>query len=125
MSTVTRRRLPPFGREYLIRRQAPGYLNQGPRVAIGARAWELAREAVAIPIMVLPPDEEPASFAWPVGGEAVLLFETGDPDDEALERLAQALLADGAALVHAIRRCDLPGNPPGSPGRAGPAWVRA
>ena len=106
-------RLPPNGRTWLVLRNGPSYLGQGVRVAIGPGAWDRARRAVAAPVMVVVPGRDPAEFRWPVAGESVLVFETGQADDDALERLAHCLLADGAELVHAIRA-----------GSAGPVWRR-
>lgn len=123
--SAPQRNLPPFGREWLTRRNSSGYLNQGPRVALGARAWDMAQNARAIPIMVLAPGEDPVQYTWPVRDLDVLVFETWLPDDDALERLAQVLLTDGAVLVHTIRSTDLPGMPPTRAGRGGPAWVRS
>lgn len=96
--------LPPYGRRYLDERPCCG-----PWIAMGSKAWDLARRK-AVPVMVLPEDKDPANFRWPVRNQAVLLFEIGSSDRIRLERMVQVLLESGAKMVVPIREAELDDN---------------
>jgi len=92
---MTRRPLPPFGRQFLA--------SKGNAwVALGERAWEIARSK-SFPVMVLPPGADPYSYRWPVAGHVVTVIESGSYDTDRLERLALILMTDGARRVIACR----------------------
>ncbi|MBL8226387.1 MAG: hypothetical protein JNM50_13770 [Chromatiales bacterium] len=64
--------------------------------------------------MVLPEGADPLAFHWPVKDLPVLLIEVGTFDTARLERLAYALLRDGAAFVRPLREALLAKTPPES-----------
>jgi hypothetical protein len=89
------KRLPPFGREYLSR--AP--LVEGPWILIGSEAWREAyvRRETGATVMVMPGDEVPSTFRWPVSGEYVTVLQSGLLSDELVRQLAVELLYSGRA----------------------------
>jgi hypothetical protein len=103
-------RLPPGGHDWLAYRG-----RSGPLVTIGPDGFAIAaRRWRCYPCMVLPDGEDPLSFHWPIAGYAVLVHEAGAYDTERLERLARALLRDGATLVLPLRQALLDEIPPRS-----------
>ena len=93
-------RLPPYGRQF------DPVPRSGVRVAIGPAAWDRAMEDM-LPVMVLPPGQDPLSYRWPVDDRPALVFETGPLDDRNLRGLAGSLLAAGSPFVTAIRNAML------------------
>ena len=89
--------LPPYGKQYLEEKPSAGIW-----VAIGPGAWRFAK-ARSFPVMVLPEDCEPGDYKWPSNGQAALIHERGDYNDERLHAMAMALLLAGAPSVVAIR----------------------
>ena len=89
--------LPPYGKQYL--EQLP---SAGIWVAIGPGAWDFAKIR-SFPVMVLPEDREPHDFDWPSNGQAALIHERGDYNDDRLNSMAEALILAGAPTVVAIR----------------------
>lgn len=97
---MTQRPLPPFSSRLKIR--GPATRNQIV-IAIGPWAWNYAKADQGNRALVLPEDRDPFDFRWPVAGIEVLLLELGVFDTDRLERVALALLCDGAACVRALR----------------------
>ena len=66
----------------------------------GPRAWTLARWRVGrgLPVLVLPPGQDPSEFQWPVLGTEITVVDSGSTES-VLEALAHKLLASGALLV--------------------------
>ncbi len=116
---MIRKPLPPYGAEHLTRGR-----SNCAFVAIGSKAWGLARRRLPFyPVMVLPDDCEPSDFAWPVNGVPVLLIEVGSFDTVRLERTGLALLLAGAPIVTTIREALLPGHAR-PPYRGSPIFVK-
>lgn len=116
---ATRKRLPPFGREFL-RAQAEGR-PVNPFVHHGShpRAWELARARTGG--LVCPADESPSAFDWSClrGLDVVVAWPGGSIPE--VDELAAAIMADGASTVHVL--ADVRG-PDGAPWTGdGPATV--
>lgn len=96
----TRRPLPPYGRQFM----------EGGRyawVAMGPGAWDFVRSRHH-PVMVLPDEESPDRFAWPVAGLDVQAVELGAFDSVRCDDLALALLLAGAVRVYLVREALLP-----------------
>ena len=89
--------LPPYGQEYLERIPSAGIV-----VAIGPGAWEFAKRQTFV-CMVLPIDGQPRDYEWPSDGQAALIHERGECNDDRLRSMAEALLRAGASSVVAIR----------------------
>ncbi len=97
------KKLPPYGKklkELLAQGKKP---RNSIFLFLGINAWQSAKAFSHIQqVLVLPPDESPYSFDWPVKECSVLAFDKGGlaPDD--IEQTAHALLLAGAASVHVI-----------------------
>ena len=111
---MTRKPLPPFGRELAIYLLSGG--RSGPFVAIGPGAWSLARRRQACyPVAVIPCDRDPLDFRFDfLRGLPAVLLEVGCFDTDRLERAALAMLTDGAQRVVPIRDATLAGPTPQS-----------
>ena len=112
------RQLPPYGRQHLECRG-----SSGAWVAIGSGAWAFA-PTKPFPVMVLPPGDDPARYAWPVARQPVLLLEMGSFNTAYLERVCRVLLEAGASWVQPIREAQLPGYPPVRHGQRSPIYRR-
>lgn len=97
--------LPPFGRileETLRRGLSP---RNDLRLYVGHRAISRAKsdmERTSWVSLALPESDSPSSYRWPVAGCEVLIIPGGNFEGETLQRLARALLQDGAVVVRAI-----------------------
>ena len=94
---MNRRRLPPFGKQYLAQKPSAGMW-----IAIGPGGWSFAKSR-SFPVLVLPEDAEPSDFEWPTDGGPALVHERGQFDDDRLRSIAEALLRTGVSSVVAIR----------------------
>lgn len=90
------RKLPPYAKRYLA---SPP--SAGPCVAIGSSAWTCALEK-PFTVLVLPPENEPSDFRWPIHPGGAVVFEVGEFDDERLRAMAYELLAVGCPFVVAL-----------------------
>jgi len=94
-------RLPPYGKEVEQAAREERYINVA--VFAGPGAWDRAasrrKTHGAASTLVLPPNEPPATYRWPVipGGVMVVAHDR----KSALE-LAQAIVSDGTPLAFAI-----------------------
>ena len=86
--------MPPFARDFVRRPQDSPWIFAGPL------AWEWARHDSRRKL-VLPPDDNPASYKWPVADLELMVLETGASDDVLLD-LSHELLLAGAILVGMI-----------------------
>ena len=68
----------------------------------GTDAWSQAK-AVHAPALVLPDQESPDSFIWPVRGYTTLIIRTSPLEAEIQLSLARVLLRAGAKSVAAIK----------------------
>ena len=93
------KRLPPYGRAAIAH---PDRHLLGFWIYTGKTAWSDAREAQA-PVLVLPDNESPDEFTWPVKGFTALIIRTSSLDGAVQTKLARALLEAGASNVVAIR----------------------
>lgn len=104
------RPLPPFGRELRALLAADPrpwrWGANGDRaaitVAIGTDAWSYARAWHPHRlVLVVPPRELASRFDWSdcAGHDPVLLMQCGDVQDGEVERVARALMRDGAERV--------------------------
>ena len=91
------KRLPPYGQDYL-----DTLPSSGIQVAIGPTGWAFAKRDRRI-IMVLPFDEDPQGYRWPLNKNGALVHERGQYDDRRLIAVAKALLEAGSPFVVALR----------------------
>lgn len=107
-STTTaplKRRLPPFGKGIKDRIGSLPPCDRTIWVYSGDRhAWDLARvrSALKLPVLVLPPGEDPRLYVWPVHGCEVIVTDIGGSVDGALLTLASELLQSGASVVRIV-----------------------
>ena len=96
-------RLPPFGRT-LADALRSGMRPRGDVwIYTGTDAWDAAKARSQFrTVLVLPENEIPESYNWPVRGVDVLVVETSPVNPEILYRLAWRLLCDGAKVVRVI-----------------------
>jgi hypothetical protein len=89
------KKLPPYGRDYLSK--SP--LVEGAWILAGSEAWREAwryRDNGAT-VMVMPDDDSPSDYRWPVSQEFVTIFQAGCLTEEKLTQLARELLYSGNA----------------------------
>ena len=113
MKSYTSRRLPPYGRvaQERIKDRAnwphwSGTSRDGSHLTLwavtGAGAWEWARVHRDTRLfLLLPTDEEPEQYSWELltDHDPVLLLALGDFDQAVVDRLAAAILRDGATRI--------------------------
>lgn len=99
-----RKKLPPFGRQWIEAGR-----RYGPFVICGPGAWGLAeRRKHSGYAMVVPSDRDPLDFDWSLlNGRLTILIEAGGFDTKLVERTAFALLAAGVPHVRPIRTVGL------------------
>jgi hypothetical protein len=70
-------------------------------VTCGSHAWGQARKTKTWghAVMVLPPDEHPTTYRWPVTGLDVVVLVAGDIDGTTLEALGTEPVCAGSPLV--------------------------
>ena len=73
------------------------------RVFAGIDAWRQAKENSYPWRLVLPLDDNPNLYKWPVVNADVLLFDCGQITDNDLQTLACTLLVNGANVVRVIQ----------------------
>ncbi|MDH5324370.1 MAG: hypothetical protein OEZ68_04255 [Gammaproteobacteria bacterium] len=88
-------RLPPYGKHLDPKRREIW-------VYAGTNAWQAARDNSTRSPLVLPAEENPNSFSWPVRGKEVTVVVAGDTVELDLLRLARQLLIDGATVVRVL-----------------------
>ncbi len=92
-------RLPPY-----LKRHA-GRLRTDPNapvwIAIGAGAWQWARDRGHLVAIVCPPDEDPAGFDWSLCArhDPVLMMPVGAVGGDQIRALIGALFRDGTGRV--------------------------
>lgn len=96
------RRLPPFGKPLARALLAGRVPVNDVWLFAGTRAWE-KEESAKRPKLILPPDEAPSAFRWPVRRCSVLISAVGDLPDHRALALIHALLTDGAEVVRVLR----------------------
>ena len=101
---MNRKPLPPFGKQYLDERP-----RSGIQIALGPAAWDFAKMMSFI-VMVLPAGADPFDFTWPTS-DGVIVHECGQSDDDALLKMATALLIAGNLFVVARRSAILDSVP--------------
>lgn len=90
-------KLPPFAKE----------LKPNSReiwLYFGANPWPAAkyRAARRLPVLLLPPDQNPDAYRWSVSGREVLLIAQGQHDALKIPSFASALFRFGAMAVCGI-----------------------
>ena len=100
-------KLPPHGKQLVERfkfRNPPFHVV----VCVGMDAWKRAKEWNACPndvsAMVLPDGADPATYAWPVSGQLVVIEAACGPSNKQLRDLAALLLAYGADVITIVSR---------------------
>ncbi len=96
--------LPPFGRRVDALVKSGRTFRDGQRcvwVACGSDTWAQGEKARTWnhEVLVLPPDEDPRNFRWPVCGVDVVVIVGGRIDRGTLEALGTALVQAGSPLV--------------------------
>ena len=107
---MTKRRLPPFGREVErilanpaeLKRYSGCHAHRGSIwIATGPGAWEWRQDHPMQLVVVLPYDEDPAEFKWSFihGHEPALLIGPDSENEEKRRRIARAMFRDGVTAV--------------------------
>ena len=104
MTPIHNRHCPPYARKIEARVKAGRPFPDGQRgvwVTCGSDAWEQARKTKSWDhaVLVLPQEECPSRFRWPVAGLDVVVLVAGIIDDGTLERLGTELVYAGSPLV--------------------------
>lgn len=70
----------------------------------GSNSWECARARAAnnLPTLLLPPDENPSDYRWPVHGWNVFAVQVGDFPLDDIKPFDQTLVNHGAAKVYVL-----------------------
>ena len=97
--------LPPFAKRWLADPPSAGVV-----VALGPDAWAKAKARVHT-CLVLPDESDPSEFRWPSNNQPALIFETGPPNDQRLQQMAEALIRAGTPSVVALRESLLDSDP--------------
>ena len=99
---LLKKRLAPFGRE-LEKQLATGMKPRNDIFfCLGKHAWEKAKHfANTHAVLVLPPNESPYDYEWPVAGCSVLIFGTSPLPISYIEATAYCLLTANAEIVRA------------------------
>jgi len=93
---------PPFGKplkELLEIRQLP---SNSIWLYVGSKSWEkgkLSSYCRPTRTLILPPNELPFGYLWPVKGCDILMIETSPLADLFIEDIAGVLFRDGATKV--------------------------
>lgn len=97
------KKLPPYGKQ-LAENIREGKLPKNDiYLTLGFRAWKAARiYALSQTVLLLPSDESPYHFEWPVTNLSVLLIDTGKVAEHLIKQTAHALLLAEASIVRAI-----------------------
>src|SRR3989344_4133114 len=99
MSTLTTRKLPPFGRDVEWKRRMGFPINLF--IFCGTGAWERAQQRIDYykgDALILPPGEAPERYKWPVKNLDVLMIWP-DGDYTSICRFAEILVKQGANKV--------------------------
>jgi len=90
-------KLPPYGKHLCSEaREIWVYFGSDPWPASKYRATR------RLPALLLPPDQSPEQFRWPVAGKEVLLIQQGQYDILRIPAFANLLLGYGASVVRCI-----------------------
>jgi hypothetical protein len=92
-------RLPPYLKRHADRLRTDP--SASVWVAIGAGAWQWARERERLVAIVCPPGEDPAALDWSPcrGHDPVLLMPAGAVEGDQIKALIGALFRDGVERV--------------------------
>ncbi len=106
-------RLPPFGRALDAVLKAGRKPGNSVFCFVGSEAWPIAKfhdryQAV----LLLPPDENPSQYRWPVTGLDCLVARIGETTKREILLLTRELLIAGAVRVVIILVEDLFGRSP-------------
>ncbi len=93
-----------------MKKKLPPYANSMGKfkkdevvICTGSRAWQSANRVtwqVKTPKLVLPPEDDPAAYHWPVSGRYCQIWSCGEPEpQETLFKLTKMLLEFGAIKV--------------------------
>jgi hypothetical protein len=90
-------KLPPFAKQ----------MNPDARevwLYFGGDPWPAAkcRAARKLPVLLLPPDQNPEAFRWPVAGKQVLMIQQGGIEIQKIPAFASLLFSYGASVVRCI-----------------------
>jgi hypothetical protein len=98
-------KVPPYSKplhEALLNGQRP---TSELYLYIGNNAWDKGRNSVVMRpsrTLVLPPNESPTNYFWPVHGCNIIMIETSRLSTEYIELIAQILLDYGSGRIMLI-----------------------
>lgn len=96
--------LPPFGKLLAERLKKKDHLNNDIYLFLGSSAWQRAKNFYirGQAVLVLPIDDTPEIYNWPVRGCEVLVVITSELPAHVVELTAQALLSAGAEVARVL-----------------------
>jgi hypothetical protein len=103
-------KLPPFGKPLKALLDEGKFPNNAVYLYTGNNAWRSGSNTVISRpnrTLILPPNESPFDYDWPVNGCDILLIETSKQSKDYRETLAMVLLSAGANKIVCITK-DLP-----------------
>ncbi len=116
---AARRRLPPFGRQLHRVLKADRRPANCVYCFVGNEGWKKAKAfSKRQAVLLLPPDDDPADYHWPVMGLDCLVARVGETTKREVLLLMRELLAAGARRLVVILVEDLFGKSPIVGGRA-------
>ncbi len=98
-------KVPPFGKPLKELLQSGELPTNSIYLYIGNKAWERGKKSSisrTSRTLILPPNESPLIYDWPVNGCDILMIETSPIDTESIEHLVAILFGNGATKVTLI-----------------------
>ena len=96
----------PYGKPLKALLESGQLPNNSVYLYIGDKVWDKGKlSAISRPTrtLILPPNESPLAYAWPVSGCDILMIETSPVETEFIESFADILLSYGATKVTLIQ----------------------
>jgi hypothetical protein len=96
----------PYGKPLKALLESGQLPNNSVYLYIGNNAWDKGSlSAISRPTrtLILPPNESPLAYAWPVTGCDILMIETSPVDTEYIENFVNLLFRYGATKVTLIQ----------------------
>lgn len=104
-----KRKTPPFAKRALMLKRAGAKPTNTVWIHVGIKAWESAKirnqafEDKVLQHFVLPSDEDPQAFEWPVKDNDAIIDQSSTVEGAKMKELVEQLLLQGARLVILIR----------------------
>lgn len=94
-------KIPPYGKE--IQPSSDSYIF----IFMGKMAWKRAKdfkEPYFPQTLVLPPNDSPFDYAWPIKDREIYLLDTGITIPENVRQVVMCFLNSGASVIRYISR---------------------